>query len=114
MNLPKQRGAWGLASLVEIHTEAELELALTAGAEVVGINNRDLKNLPHGYRDYLPPENLPIPTDKIVVSESGINTHSDVMKLEAAGINAILVGESLMRSPNIGNKVRELLGNKPG
>ena len=103
----------GLASLVEVHTEAELELALTAGAEVVGINNRDLKTF---HTDIATTFRLrtSIPTDKIVVSESGINTHSDVMKLEAAGINAILVGESLMRSPNIGNKVRELLGNKPG
>ena len=103
----------GLASLVEVHTEAELELALTAGAEVVGINNRDLKTF---HTDIVTTFRLKtsIPTHKIVVSESGINTHSDVMKLEAAGINAILVGESLMRSPNIGNKVRELLGNKPG
>ena len=102
----------GLASLVEVHTESELELALTAGAEVVGINNRDLKTF---HTDIATTFRLrtSIPTDKVVVSESGINTHSDVMKLEAAGINAILVGESLMRSPNIGNKVRELLGNKP-
>ena len=101
----------GLACLVEVHTEAELDLALTAGAEIVGINNRDLKTF---HTDIATTFSLKtsIPSDKIVVSESGINTHSDVMKLQAAEINAILVGESLMRSPNIGAKVKELLGNK--
>ena len=101
----------GLASLVEVHTEGELELALTAGAEIIGINNRDLKTF---HTDIATTFHLrtSIPTDKIIVSESGINTHSDVMKLKEAGINAILVGESLMRSPNIGDKVKELLGNE--
>ena len=101
----------GLASLVEVHTEAELELALTGGAEIVGINNRDLKTF---HTDIATTFRLraSIPTDKVVVSESGINTHNDVIKLKEAGINAILVGESLMRSPNIGDKVRELLGTK--
>jgi indole-3-glycerol phosphate synthase len=53
-----------------------------------------------------------IPKDKIVVSESGIYTREDVEKLEEAGVNAILVGESLMRSPDIERKIRELLGNR--
>ena len=103
----------GLASLVEVHTEEELELALTGGAEIVGINNRDLKTF---HTDIATTFRLraSIPTDKVIVSESGINTHKDVTKLKAAGINAILVGESLMRSPNIGDKVRELLGNGSG
>ena len=95
--------ALGLASLVEVHTEAELELALTGGAEIVGINNRDLKTF---HTDIATTFRLKvsIPTDKVVVSESGINTHKDVVKLKEAGINAILVGESLMRSSNIGIK----------
>ena len=103
----------GLASLVEVHTEAELELALTGGAEIVGINNRDLKTF---HTDIATTFHLrdSIPTDKIVISESGINTNKDVVKLKDAGINAILVGESLMRSPNIGDKVRELLGRESG
>ena len=86
-------------------------MALTAGAEIIGINNRDLKTF---HTDIATTFHLraSIPTDKVIVSESGINTHSDVMKLKEAGINAILVGESLMRSPNIGDKVRELLGNE--
>lgn len=103
----------GLASLVEVHTEEELEVALTGGAEIVGINNRDLKTF---HTDIATTFRLKdsIPTDTVVVSESGINTHEDVMKLKEAGINAILVGESLMRSPDIGAKVRELLGNESG
>ena len=101
----------GLASLVEVHTEEELEVALTGGAEIVGINNRDLKTF---HTDIATTFRLKdsIPTDTVVVSESGINTHEDVMKLKETGINAILVGESLMRSPDIGVKVRELLGNE--
>ena len=101
----------GLASLVEVHTDEELDLALTAGAEIIGINNRDLRTF---HTDIGTTFRLraSIPTDKIVVSESGINTHEDVMKLKEVGVNAILVGESLMRSPNIGNKVKELLGNE--
>lgn len=101
----------GLASLVEVHTEEELEVALTGGAEIVGINNRDLKTF---HTDIATTFRLKdsIPTDTVVVSESGINTHEDVMKLKEAGINAILVGESLMRSPDIGAKVRALLGNE--
>ncbi len=103
----------GLASLVEVHTETELESALTVGAEIIGINNRNLKTF---HTDIATTFRLRafIPTDKVVVSESGIHTHRDVMKLKEARINAILVGESLMRSPNIGDKVRELLGNGSG
>ena len=103
----------GLASLVEVHTEEESEVALTGGAEIVGINNRDLKTF---HTDIATTFRLKdsIPTDTVVISESGINTHEDVMKLKEAGINAILVGESLMRSPDIGAKVRELLGNESG
>ncbi len=98
----------GLASLVEVHTAEELELALQAGAEIIGINNRDLKTF---HTDIATTFRLraSIPSDKIVVSESGINTAADVAKLKEAGVNAILVGESLMRSPDIGQKIRELL-----
>ena len=103
----------GLASVVEVHTEAELELALAGGAGIVGVNNRDLNTF---HTDIATTFHLrdSIPTDKVVVSESGINTNKDVTKLKEAGINAILVGESLMRSPNIGDKVRELLGSESG
>ncbi len=101
----------GLASLVEVHTDEELELALAADAEIIGINNRDLKTFHTNMVTTLRLRKS-IPDDKIVVSESGINTHEDVVKLKEAGVNAILVGESLMRSPDIGYKVRELSGTQ--
>jgi len=99
----------GLACLVEVHTEAELEVALQAGAVIVGINNRDLKTF---HTDIAMTFRLreSIPSDKVVVSESGIYTREDVVRLGEANVNAILVGESLMRSPDIGMKVRELIG----
>ena len=98
-----------LACLVEVHTEAELEVALQAGAAIIGINNRDLKTF---YTDIATTFHLreSIPSDKIVVSESGIYAREDVTSLGEADVNAILVGESLMRSSDIGMKVRELMG----
>ena len=98
-----------LASLVEVHTDTELEIALDVGAEIVGINNRDLRTFhtdlatTFSLREFLP-------TGKVVVSESGIYTRADVESLREAGVDAILVGESLMRSPDIGEQVRKLIG----
>lgn len=99
----------GMDTLVESHTYKELDKALLAGATLVGINNRDLKtfniNL-HITLDLL----RDVPDDRLVVSESGIGTREDVVKLQQAGVDAILVGESLMREPDVGRKVKELLG----
>jgi indole-3-glycerol phosphate synthase len=102
-------GGLGLDVLVESHTAKELDRSLLAGARIVGINNRDLSTFTVSLRttfDLL----KDIPEDRIVVSESGIGTRGDVVRLEQAGIDAILVGESLMREQDIGRKVRELLG----
>ena len=98
-----------LASLVEVHTEAELEIALDVSAEIIGINNRDLRTF---HTDLATTFRLceSIPAEKIVVSESGIYTRADVESLREVGVNAILVGESLMRSPDIGEQVRKLVG----
>nr|WP_235963947.1 indole-3-glycerol phosphate synthase TrpC [Tautonia rosea] len=99
----------GMTALVEIHEEANLDRVLAAGADLVGINNRDLSrfetDLEHTFR--LRPR---VPEGVLLVSESGIRGRSDVERLEAAGVDAILVGESLMRSPDIGRAVDELLG----
>ncbi len=98
-----------LASLVEVHTDTELEIALDVEAEIIGINNRDLRTFhtdlatTFSLREFLP-------TGKVVVSESGIYTRADVESLREAGVDAILVGESLMRSPDIGEQVRKLIG----
>ncbi len=99
----------GMAPLVELYEPANLRRVLDVGARLVGINNRDLRSfktdLEHTLR--LRPQ---IPEDRIVVGESGIRTRRDVERLEAAGVDAILVGESLMRSHDVGAAVDDLLG----
>lgn len=107
-----------LDALVEVHDEAELDRALAAGAKIIGVNNRDLKTFKV---DLATTERLAErcrcaeapPTfrrDGILVAESGIHTRTDVERLARCGVNAILVGESLMRSADIPAKVRELIG----
>ena len=93
---------------MEVHNEAELEIALSSGARIIGVNNRDLNTFAV---DISTTERLRplIPADRIVVSESGIKNHSDVAKLEKWGVDAALVGESLMSAANIAAKMRELL-----
>jgi indole-3-glycerol phosphate synthase len=109
--LARARGL-GMAALVEFHDEANLERVLAAGADLVGVNNRDLRRfvtdleLTLRVRGRIPPEVL-------VVSESGIRTRRDVERLEAAGVSAILVGETLMRADDIGLAVEQLLGLAP-
>ncbi len=100
--------ALSLASLVEVHTQEELAIALDVDAQIIGINNRDLRTF---HTDIATTFHLreAIPADRIVVSESGIYTREDVAKLQEAGVHAMLVGESLMRSPDIGQQVRRLL-----
>ena len=99
----------GMSALVEFHDEANLPRVLASGADLIGINNRNLRNfstdLEHTLRlrDRIPPE-------VVLVSESGIRTRRDVERLEAAGVSAILVGESLMRAADIGLAVDQLLG----
>ncbi len=99
----------GLDALVESHTYKELDKALLAGAMIVGINNRDLTTFTVDLRTTL--DLLQdIPDECTVVSESGIAARGDVVALQKAGADAILVGEGLMREQDIGGKVRELLG----
>lgn len=97
-----------LACLVEVHTQEELAIALDVDAQIIGINNRDLRTF---HTDIATTFRLreDIPADRVVVSESGIYSREDVMKLQEADIHAMLVGESLMRSPDIGEQVRRLI-----
>ena len=100
-----------LRCLVEVHNEAELERALKTDAEIIGINNRDLDTLAvdsHNTIRLL--EKFPQAKERIVVSESGINSAEQVQSLRDAGVNGILVGESLLKSPDINLKIKELLG----
>jgi len=102
-------GMLGLAVLVEVHDREELECALAAGAEIIGINNRDLKTFVTDLNTSL--ELIAsIPRDRIVVSESGIRSRDDIRRMIAAGISAFLIGETLMTTPDIGQKLRELQG----
>ncbi|MBI3875330.1 MAG: indole-3-glycerol phosphate synthase TrpC [Verrucomicrobia bacterium] len=118
----------GLAALVEVHDEVELDRALDAGAMLIGVNNRDLKSFKV---DLATTERLVkrmedgrlkmaktsaqstilnSPSSPLLVAESGIHTRADVVRLQRCGAQAILVGESLMREKDIPAKARELLG----
>ncbi len=92
--------------LVEVHNEAEIEKALAAGADLIGINNRDLRTFEI---DLATTERLRplIPKDKIVVSESGISTRADVERMADCGVHAILVGEALITAPDVRTKILE-------
>lgn len=96
-----------MAALVEIHDERELERALTSGGQIIGINNRNLADftLDLATTELLAPK---IPAETIVVSESGIFSRGDVERAVRAGADAVLVGEALMRSENVRDKVMEL------
>ena len=122
----------GLAALVEVHDEAELERALAAGASLIGVNNRNLKTFkvdlatterlaarlvqspksrvqsPKTFSSQ--PSTLDPRPSTLLVAESGIHTRADVERLRKCGARAILVGESLMRHGDVRGKVRELLG----
>lgn len=102
-------GELGMAALVEVHSEAEVKKALSLGARIIGINNRNLATLTVSLATTLRLRPL-LPQGAIVVSESGICTEDDIRALKAAHINAILVGESLVRSPDPAAKIRELAG----
>lgn len=97
----------GMASIVEVHDEEELERAMKAQAEIIGINNRDLKTFKV---DLKTTERLisRIPKDKIVISESGISTAEDITYLKKLGVNGVLIGESLMRAEKPDEKIREI------
>ena len=98
----------GMACLVESHSGEELDKAINSGAEIIGVNNRNLKTLKVDINSSI--KLLPlIPTDRIRVSESGIKTAEDVESVSGAGADAILVGEVLVRSKDPGLKIGELI-----
>ena len=105
----------GLAVLVEVHDEAELERALKISPALIGVNNRNLKTfkVDLATTERLATKLFSSPATRhssLLIAESGIHTRSDVERLKKCGANAILVGESLMRGGDIGTKVRELIG----
>ncbi len=103
----------GMTALVEVHTEDELGRALDAGATLVGVNNRDLRVFETRLEVTL--ELIPLlPAEVLVVSESGIRSADDVERLGGAGVDAVLVGESLLRAADPGEAARELTGHRRG
>lgn len=101
----------GLAALVEVHEEVDVEKAVSSGARIVGVNNRDLATFRTDIEVSIRLARL-IPTGITMVSESGIDSRDDIERLMGAGIHAFLVGESLTREKDVGKKLRELLGKK--
>ncbi len=98
----------GLDCLVEAHDETEVKRAIGAGAEIIGVNNRNLQNLHVDLNNCL--KLIPqIPKGIIIVAESGLKTHQDVERVKDAGAHAVLIGETFMRSPDIGAKIKEVM-----
>ena len=104
-NFLQESARLDLDVLVEVHNEKELDRAVDCGADIIGVNNRDL----HTFEvDLKTAEKLipKIPKGKVVVAESGIKTHNDIVRLQEAGANAVLIGEIFLRAEDIGKKIR--------
>ena len=101
----------GLSALVEAHDEREIEMAIGAGARIIGVNNRNLKDFSVD-TDNSKRLRAMIPENVLFVSESGVRERSDVAELEEIGADAVLVGESLMRADDRAGKLRQLKGLK--
>ncbi len=101
-------GKFWMQPLVEVHDESELDVALEAGAEIIGINNRNLKTF---VTDLEVTDRLAgkVPVGKIVVSESGISTPEHIRRVQQAGAHAALIGEALVTAPDVGAKLEELV-----
>ncbi len=99
----------GLSALVEAHDEREIEMALKAGARVIGVNNRNLQDFTVDIDNSVRLREL-VPKDILFVSESGMRTREDIVRLEQNGTDAVLIGETLMRSGDRKGMLRELSG----
>jgi len=102
-----------IAALVEVHTEAELDRAVAAGAQIIGVNNRNLKTLEVNLETSFELR-AKMPPGCLAVSESGIKTPADLRRIREAGFNAVLIGERLMTQPDPGAALSELLAEFAG
>jgi indole-3-glycerol phosphate synthase len=98
-----------MQALVELYEPENLPRVLDSGARVVGVNNRNLRTFTVELEHTLRLRDQ-VPADRVFVSESGIRTRADAARLQQAGVDAMLVGETLMRSPDVGAKIDELMG----
>ncbi|HXI10276.1 MAG TPA: indole-3-glycerol phosphate synthase TrpC [Thermodesulfobacteriota bacterium] len=113
VDLAALAGELGMSVLLEVHDEKELERALDVDVKVIGINNRDLKTFKTDLNTTV--RLIPyVPKDRVLVSESGINSFEDILMLRSHGVDAFLIGEALMKEDNmhIGRKLKELRGIK--
>jgi len=99
----------GMEPLVEVHTREEVGRAIAAGAHIIGVNNRDLRNFNVRVETSLELVEA-IPDECIAVSESGLRTHDDLARLRSAGFDAFLIGEHLMKEPDPATPLRALVG----
>jgi indole-3-glycerol phosphate synthase len=107
-DLRESAAQWGIAALVEVHDERELDRAISAGAGIIGVNNRNLVNFEVSLETSLRLADR-IPAGIVRVSESGIHSADDVARLRTAGYHAFLVGEHLMQAPNPAAALRALV-----
>lgn len=98
----------GMAVLVESHTKEELERALRLPTPLIGINNRSLHTFETNIQLTLDLQSL-VPKDRLIITESGITNKTDIKRMQSQGINAFLIGESLMRAQDIGKALEDLL-----
>jgi indole-3-glycerol phosphate synthase len=96
--------------LVEVHSRVELDRVVRAGAKIIGVNNRDLRDFAVRLETSLELIDA-IPDDCVAVSESGLHTHGDLARLRSAGFDAFLIGERLMKSLDPAESLRELIGS---
>ena len=99
----------GISALVEAHNESEIADAVSAGARIIGVNNRDLRDFSVDTGNSRRMRSL-VPENIIFVSESGVSSASDIEQLRQAGVNAVLIGEALMKAPDKKDKLSELRG----
>lgn len=105
--------ALGMECLVEVHTAGEMERALAIDSKIIGVNNRNLQTFKTDLETTFKLREMVTDPTITIVSESGINTRADVLRLQEYNVHAMLVGEALMRESDISKKMRQLLGRGP-